>query len=134
MSTTNSSSCVGRSREESLVRIIFCFNWRLSLGYRVCVYPWIQVWRCFVRGVLISPFRSLGPVFCLKGIPSDHFSLRFHLQLCINTYPYSKTRLCTTQYPNDHFLTILTLKSPVFTICKCLALCIPLGCPYGCPF
>ena len=69
---------------------------------------------CFVRGVLIPSFRSPGPVYCLKGIPSDHFLLRFHLQLCIYTYPYYPTRLCTTQYPNDHFLTILTIKWPVF--------------------
>ena len=89
---------------------------------------------CFVRSVLILPFRSPGLVFCLKGIPSDHFSLRFHLQICIYTYPYYPTRLCTTQYPNDHFLTMLTIKWPVFTICKCLALCIPFGCLYGCPF
>ena len=48
-----------------LVQIKNCFYGRLSWGYGACIYPQFQVWMCIVRGVLVLPFWSPDPVFCL---------------------------------------------------------------------
>ena len=107
MDTTDSLSRVHKSREESLVQINFCFYGRLSWGYGACVYPQFQVWMRIVHGVLILPFRSPDPAFCLKGIPKWPFLATISLATLHKHLSLLKNKVMHNSIPKwplfDHF-------------------------------
>ena len=91
----------------------------------------LEVYRARCANYAVS--ESWSGFFCLKGIPSDHFSPRFHLQPCIYTYPHYPTRLCTTQNPKDHFLTVwhfYTRMTGFALTCNAKRFVSPYGCPF----